>query len=335
MEDELMDAVRYGDIKEVIKLIKDDADVNCKNKWGDTSLHIVGSNLEIAELLIDNGADVNAQNNHGRTPLHQTICNYNFENGHLEMAKLLIERGVNISIKDYSGTIALDLAKQEGNCKIVELIENSKQTINSKLLIAAKKGAIDEIIGLLNRGVNINVQYQSGETALHEAIQYNHTEVVKLLVNNGIDINAKEDRRGKTALYTACEEAYFKRHPEYLDCKQARFEIVQLLIDKGADINTSDNEIVTPLHRMICVGYFEMVQLLIKNGANVNTNNKSGYTPLHTACTYGPKTRIAKLLVESGADVNIKNNEGQTALDLAKEYSFKESHDEIIELLKL
>ena len=53
-------------------LLKNGADVNAKNKDGDTPLHHAArnSNYNTVEVLLKNGADVNAKNKNGDTPLH-------------------------------------------------------------------------------------------------------------------------------------------------------------------------------------------------------------------------------------------------------------------------
>ena len=102
-------------------LIKKGADVNAKNKSGETPLFYVG-NLEIAKLLIENGADVNVANSwNGYTPLH------NAEN--LEMVKLLIENGadVNAGKETRAGTPLSDT----NNIKIAKLLIENGADVNA------------------------------------------------------------------------------------------------------------------------------------------------------------------------------------------------------------
>ena len=54
-------------------LVDAGADVDAKNDYGDTPLHLAASgneNLAMIQALVDAGADVHAKNNHGSTPLH-------------------------------------------------------------------------------------------------------------------------------------------------------------------------------------------------------------------------------------------------------------------------
>ena len=58
------------DVAEMLLAYK--ADVNAKNIYGDTPLHIaaIGGRKEVIEVLLAHKADVNAENIYGQTPLH-------------------------------------------------------------------------------------------------------------------------------------------------------------------------------------------------------------------------------------------------------------------------
>ena len=49
-----------------------------------------------------------------------------------------------------------------------------------------------------------NVTDADGVTALQRAVKYRHYNIVRLLIDGGVDINAR-DREGKTALHYAAE----------------------------------------------------------------------------------------------------------------------------------
>lgn len=63
---------------EVIKLfLEHGANINSKNKDGETPLHIMAqhrSSYDCLELLIAEGANVDAQDNNGWTPLMKAVC---------------------------------------------------------------------------------------------------------------------------------------------------------------------------------------------------------------------------------------------------------------------
>ena len=103
---------------------------------------------------------------------------------------------------------------------------------------------------------------------------------------------------------------------------------VQTQIDKGADVNTQDQNGITPLVTAAFYGNMEIAGLLLKNGADVNAHGLSNYPPLGAAILQDREDMV-KLLISSGADVNIKFNDGRTPLHLAV---FEECED-IVKLL--
>ena len=84
-------------LNKIKRLIASGADVDAKDKYGYTPLHLAvrGDNIEIAKLLIVSGADVRAYSDNGFTPLHEAVFCDN-----IELAKLLIASGADVEAKD-------------------------------------------------------------------------------------------------------------------------------------------------------------------------------------------------------------------------------------------
>src|SRR5690242_15975313 len=75
----LAQAIKRGDRKEVVRLLKQHVEVNAKLPDGATALHwaVYQNDLETSELLIRAGADVNAMNEYGVRPLQLASTNRN------------------------------------------------------------------------------------------------------------------------------------------------------------------------------------------------------------------------------------------------------------------
>ena len=97
---------------------------------------------------------------------------------------------------------------------------------NAKLIQASEKGNVADAQAVLIDGADINATevreddgvYVRGITALMMASANGHTEVVKLLLDNGADVNVKNTDDGVTALFMASANGHT--------------EIVKLLLDK-------------------------------------------------------------------------------------------------------
>jgi ankyrin repeat protein len=100
------------------------------------------------------------------------------------------------------------------------------------------------------------------QTCWHKNISVGDTALVKKLLDEGADINAKDD--GLTLLMKAATEGYLKT--------------AKLLIDKKADIDMKTNEGNTALMAASMAGYTKIVELLVDAGANIKAKNNMGYT---------------------------------------------------------
>lgn len=117
--------------------------------------------------------------------------------GHLEIVKFLIENGANFENSDKDKN-PIYLCCFNGDYDIVKyLIDNdcfidSENSIGETPLIVSCKGNHTEIVEyLIRKGANLNIRdTQKGFTALHVSAIMDNINLVKLLVENGCDINA-------------------------------------------------------------------------------------------------------------------------------------------------
>ncbi len=70
---------------------------------------------------------------------------------------------------------------------------------NTLLIVASEKGRLDIVKALIDEGVDVNITNDDGNSALIFAIQKKHTEVARLLIKMGADVNARNSS-GDTAL---------------------------------------------------------------------------------------------------------------------------------------
>lgn len=91
------------------------------------------------------------------------------------------------------------------------------------------------------------------------------------------------------------------------------------------DNNQTKTEMIEACRR----GHLEPIKLLVKKGANINASGDNGLTPLMEAACYGHFS-IVKYLVSKGADMNARADDGSTAVRFAA----SNRHWEIVYFLK-
>lgn len=169
-------------------------------------------------------------------------------------------------------------------------IDNMHINIHEKLKVAVVQQNLDKVQKYLAQGADVNYTNKAfpDDPALIQAMKHTYDEdgvkyepnieIIKLLINNGADANAKN--------YTDSSPLHFA-----VALKNKGTEIIKLLIEKGADVNAKNCYGDTPLHRAVFRS-LENTKILIEHGADVNIKDKDGKTPLDIAKDYKEKYTI-------------------------------------------
>ena len=122
---------------------------------------------------------------------------------------------------------------------------------------SAEEGDIEAVKEHLAAGTDKNVRVGKwGDTPLHRAAFWGYTEIVELLINNEVDVNAK-DKYGCTPLHDAAEYSHL--------------EIAEMLINRAPDMNALDINGDTPLD----LANGETADLIRKHGGKTGEELKA------------------------------------------------------------
>src|SRR5215211_6540670 len=82
---------------------------------------------------------------------------------------------------------------------------NPKQDLNDQLFVAVRKGDAAAVTAALDRGADVNAKFRYGTTALFKAAERGNAEVTKVLLDRGADVNVKDTFYRATAMSWALQ----------------------------------------------------------------------------------------------------------------------------------
>ncbi|XP_072889827.1 protein phosphatase 1 regulatory subunit 12C-like isoform X2 [Hemitrygon akajei] len=233
---EFLAACASGDARDAAEMLRGGAGVNCANADGISALHqaCIDENLEMVEFLLTQNANIDQSDNEGWTPLHVAVsCGYS------EIVECLINHGANIAAVNSDGQLPIDLAEEDYMESLLQaeitkqgidvesarreeedlMLQHARQWLNSgkiedeshpktganALHVAAAKGYIEVMRLLLQAGFSVAARDKDGWTPLHAAAHWGMEDSCKLLVEHFCDMEALNNS-GQTPFDVADED---------------------------------------------------------------------------------------------------------------------------------
>jgi ankyrin repeat protein len=223
----------WHDLHGLQMLLDHGADPNQMTIWGETALHQVlkrDNRIENVAAMLDHGANPALKNRNGRSAIAIAA-----HRGRGDVLRLLRERGIDWQLEGPDRLIAACASSDDrairdltaGNPALVSLVLAQGGQLLAEF---AGNGNTEGVRRLLDLGVPANALFSKGDaywdlagdsTALHSAAWRGWPSTVKLLIERGAHVNAR-DGNGRTALILAvkaCVDSYWKwrRTPESVD----------------------------------------------------------------------------------------------------------------------
>ncbi len=291
--------------------------------------------------------------------------------GHVAVVNLLLEAGASADSTDYfERETALTVAALNGHAAVVKVLLHAGADrakffgkfgafddricsydfydlpAYSLLMVLAYHGQIEVVRVLLDFNAAEDNDGIAGAIALWLAAKKGHTEIVRMLLEVGVDkeyrnycwralvaaarfghkdvvqllLEAEVDKEGG-------EESDYNYTPLHWAAEKGHVEIMRMLLDAGAEKDSFRRRCKngTPLYVAALKNQIDSVNLLLSVGADVNKANELefGRTLLHKAVS-DCAIWAMKILLAAGADKNKADDRGETPLTLAIKEEYTE-----------
>lgn len=205
--------------------------------------------------------------------------------------------------------------------KLHKLKKTSQQKWNI-LHFLSKRGFIEAIKSLLIRipAFELDKLTIQKYTALSFAIKYKHYDIIRLLVENGVDVagNIQSSKNSDIKIL---------KTNHLMECvfNSLSFDIIKYIIENGKYISQNKESVLQNLLVAVVISYNhskdqkQFIEYLIKDcKVPINLMPKNNYV-IHFACKYS-SSKIIKLLVDLECKLDITDKNGYIPLMLALLY---------------
>lgn len=266
----------------------------------------------------------------------------------------LVARGAPVDSRGWQGWAAVHHAAARGHADVVEALVSrgaslDDKTRGSKVLsvarLAGRGGSVELAHLLADAGIDLCAPDDDGCTALHEAAAADHAELVRFLLAQGCDPDARTTDGEKTpwdlAVERDCAEVADALLGEALDpgspaaqalllgaVAKAHAMIVRLLLDRRVDPNGTDGDGRTLVQVAAGKGHTEVLDGLLAGGAAVDVDGDAALELLCQAARCGC-AELVSLLLDRQADPARRADQATEALEPAA----SQAHANVVEVL--
>ncbi|KAF3456874.1 hypothetical protein FNV43_RR01528 [Rhamnella rubrinervis] len=187
---------------------------------------------------------------------------------------------------------------------------------------------------------------KEGDTALHEAVRFQHLHVVKILISEDGDFNHNANNSGETPLYMAVERGYNLIAKEIIEhcsspatggptgrnalhaatIRKDKVMVNEILKKFGEEmLKQADLDGWTPLHYAAHMGNINAVKTFLGKGMSREAaymKNRDGNTALHLATVSDNKEIVLEIIKQCPDSGELVNKRGRNFLHLAARNRF-------------
>lgn len=277
---DLLDAVNTGNAKVIRQLASNRVNFNedCDGAIP-LILAVQNGHIEVVKALLEGGANVNMKDKFGQSPI--------FFAESVEVMKLLKEKNADLHMQDNGGKTVIVRAANARRKDLVDILSEDKTAPvlidamidQDGLFGAVKSGDVEVINRLTLQGVNFNVQ-EKGISLLAWGVLKGRVEMVKALLAGGADVNWMGDA-GKPPLFYVMKGGELaildllienKVNLDFQDIRGRTFlsyasssgniSVVKTLLNHHVEVNLCDESNKSPLEYALAKGHNEIAEML-------------------------------------------------------------------------
>lgn len=360
-------AARYGHVGIINTLLQKGEKVDVTTNDNYTPLHIAveSGKPAVVETLLGFGADVHVRGGKMKeTPLHIAA---RVKDGD-RCALMLLKSGAAPNLATDDGETPVHVAAKHGNLQTLQLLLDdggdplfTNKRCETPLHLACQSHKVDVVRQLIQfvkmkEGADVATSYvnsitETGCSALHYAAEVvdneknaleANREVVKLLLQNGIDVTLATKATHDTAFHYCADvgnndvlcvilnfmstadiqkamnnQTTIGWTPLLIACHRGHTELVNTMLNNHARVDVFDVEGRSALHLAADRGYLQVCDALLSHKAFINSKTRVGRTALHLAAMNGFAELCRFLVQDHNAVIDILTLRKQTPLHLA------------------
>ncbi|MCF4100369.1 ankyrin repeat domain-containing protein [Gillisia sp. M10.2A] len=273
-------------------------------------------NIKLLQQLIEKGVNYKQPNNEGGNAFLFAAQGSRGHSNSIEVYKFLKEHGLDAAAVTNTGSTALHRVAYSGDEEILNFfLKNGASAVqkdeegNTPFLNAATRNSLENVQLLAKYVDEIDHTNNDGQTALMMAMRYNEPSVVNFLFEKGANTQLTDNSGNNLAYYLFISgkvSSDFNKKLAWLQEHDIRLNAAQMEGNNLYHIAAKANNL-------------ELLKELSGLDVDINTKNDDGLTPLHLAAMKTENDEILKYLISEGADISINTDFGESVYQLASE----------------
>uniref|UniRef100_A0A8R1DMC4 ANK_REP_REGION domain-containing protein n=1 Tax=Caenorhabditis japonica TaxID=281687 RepID=A0A8R1DMC4_CAEJA len=242
----------------------------------------------------------------------------------------LIKKKANVDAEDVNQMTPLLLACVHGSQEVIQMLIKAKsnttkrdQRLNTVFHIVALRGEPEYLEMMMENDrleaiKALNKVNNEGKTPLRLAVEGNHPQTLKKILELERQNSQKWMVREKELIHFAAEKGYL--------------EVIKELVEGGGNKNELDSEKTLPLHLAAQRNRLEVVEYLLEE-ENREATDDYGMTPLMLAVSQD-SLECVKYLIGQGACLDVSDKDERSPVHIGAKYNALQSVEYVLQYLE-